>query len=64
MSEIEIYREDLIRAGFRADFINTLNPYALCTLYELWDVTDEAEQTVNIEMFLDEYGFTREEAIE
>ena len=48
LGELDIMRLDLIAVGFNRDFINTLNAYALCTLYELWDVEDPDEQLMNV----------------
>lgn len=62
MDTLEVMRQDLIFAGFRRDFINVLNAYALTTLYDLWDVEDPDEQMINAEEFLKEYGFTKKEA--
>ena len=60
---LEIMRQDLIKAGFKRKFINRLNPFALTTLYDLWDVADPDEQMINVEEFLKEYGFTKREAL-
>ena len=57
LGELDIMRMDLISVGFNRDFINTLNAYALCTLYELWDVEDPDEQLMNVYGFIEEYGF-------
>lgn len=62
MDTLEVMRQDLIFAGFRRDFINVLNAYALTTLYDLWDVEDPDEQMINVEEFLKEYGFKKREA--
>ena len=64
MSELMIMKYSLIQNGFNRKFIEGLNYYALCTLYELWDVEDEDEQRMNVEAFFDEYGFNREEAFQ
>jgi hypothetical protein len=63
MDIIEVYRDSLIKNGFREDFIKNLSPFGICSLYELWDVEDEDEQEMNVKMFLDEYGFTENEAM-
>lgn len=64
MDTLELMRTDLIKAGFKRAFINRLNPFALATLYDLWDVEDVDEQWVNVEEFLNEYGFTEREALQ
>ena len=57
LGELDIMRMDLISVGFRRDFINSLNAYALYTLYELWGVEDPDEQMTNVYEFIEEYGF-------
>lgn len=57
MNELFAMQESLINNGFNRKFIMSLNPYALCTLYELWDVEDPDEQEMNVYEFIEEYGF-------
>lgn len=64
LGELDIMRLDLIAVGFNRDFINTLNAYALCTLYDLWDVEDVDEQQFNVDMFIEEYGFDKQKVFQ
>ena len=64
MNELEVMRYSLIQNGFNKKFVEGLNPFALATLYDLWDVEDDGEREINVEAFLDEYGFSRKEALQ
>ena len=63
-SLLTLMRTDLINAGFRRKFINSLNMYALTTLYDLWDVEDKDEQNMNVDMFIEEYGFDEKDVFQ
>jgi len=41
ISTIEVFRDSLIKTGFRREFIEKLNNFAVLTLYDLWDVEDD-----------------------
>ena len=64
MSELEILRESLIKNGFRREFIEERNAYFIYSLYEVWGVEDPDEQLYNVLEFLEEYGFSEEEAFQ
>jgi len=64
MNELMVMRYSLIQNGFNKKFVEGLSPFALATLYDLWDVEDDGEREINVEAFLDEYGFSRKEALQ
>lgn len=63
-SIIEVFRDSLIKNGFRREFIDNLSDIAVLTLYDLWDVEDDEEQITNVNGFIKEYGFNKEEVFQ
>ena len=64
ISIIEAFRDSLIKNGFRREFIDNLSDIAVLTLYDLWDVEDDEEQITNVNGFINEYGFNKEEVFQ